>query len=343
MVAQVEASLRALVRSGAAPRVSGAKVETIDLAGPFLEHCARFVDLEKIRQAGFKIIVDPMHGSGAGYLTGILQRAGIDATEIRSERNPVFGGVSPEPIAQNMGALFDAVRAQGADVGICLDGDGDRFGASDSQGNFVDCHRLFAVLLRHLYEERGWSGGVVRTVSTTRALDKLCDRYGLTLSETPIGFKYICEKMLAEDILIGGEESGGIGVKNHLPERDGVVMGLLILEAMAAQGKRLEDLIEDVFALVGRHEYTRNDLHPPQEKMHSIISALQSFKETRFAGGDLAGITRKDGTRLDFVDGSWLLLRPSGTEPVVRVYAEAETQERARELVAEGVMLVNAV
>jgi len=343
VVAQVEAQLRNLVRSGAAPRVSREAIPTTDLGGPYLEHCARFVDLERVRKAGFKVVVDPMHGSGAGYLTGILQRAGVDVTEIRSERNPVFGGINPEPIAENMGALFDAVREQGADVGICLDGDADRFGASDSQGRFVDCHRLFAVLLRHLFEERGWRGGVVRTVSTTRALDKLCAKFGLTISETPIGFKYICEKMLAEDILIGGEESGGIGVKNHLPERDGVLMGILILEAMAAKGKRLEDLIDDIFEMVGQHEYTRNDLHPPQEKMHSIISTLQSFKETEFAGVKLSGIVRKDGTRLDFVDGSWLLLRPSGTEPVVRVYAEAETQERAKDLVARGVELVQSV
>lgn len=343
MVAAVEAQLAQLLMSGAGPKVAETTPKTTDLAGPYLAHCGRFVDLKRVAGAGFKVVVDPMHGAGAGYLTGLLTQAGIDVTEIRSERNPVFGGVNPEPIAENMGALFEAVRSLGADVGICLDGDADRLGACDSQGNFVDCHRIFSVLLKHLVEERGWSGGVVRTVSTTRALDKLTAKYGLPLTETPIGFKYICEKMLTEDILIGGEESGGIGVKNHLPERDGVLMGMLVLEAMAAKGKRLEDLIEDVFAEVGRHEYTRNDLHPPQEKMHLIISALQSFKETAFAGAPLAGISRKDGTRLDFEDGSWLLLRPSGTEPVVRVYAEASTQERAAELVEKGVALVEGV
>lgn len=343
MVAAVEGHLRTLLMSGAPPKSAAKTPPAMDLAGPYLAHCARFVDLAKVAKAGFKVVVDPMHGAGAGYLSGILGSAGIDVTEIRSERNPVFGGVNPEPIAENMGALFEAVVSSGADVGICLDGDADRLGACDSQGRFVDCHRIFSVLLRHLYEERGWRGGVVRTVSTTRALDKLTAKYGLPLTETPIGFKYICEKMLAEDILIGGEESGGIGVKNHLPERDGVLMGMLLLEAMAAKGKRLEDLIEDVFAEVGRHEYTRRDLHPPKEKMHAIISALQSFKGTEFAGAPLAGIVRKDGTRLDFTDGSWLLLRPSGTEPVVRVYAEAPTQDRAQELVTRGVELVEAV
>ena len=343
MVAQVENNLRQLLMSGAAPRAAKTAPEPTDLAGPYLAHCARFVDLNRVAESGFKVVVDPMYGSGAGYLTGLLRKAGIDATEIRGERNPVFGGISPEPIAENMQALFDAVRERGADVGICLDGDADRVGACDSKGNFVDCHRIFSVLLKHLVEERGWTGGVVRTVSTTRMLDKLCAKYGLPLTETPIGFKYICEKMLTDDILIGGEESGGVGVKNHLPERDGVLMGMLILEAMAAKGKRFEDLIQDIFDEVGEHQYTRSDLHPPQEKMHSIISALQSFKQNEFAGAPLAGIVRKDGTRLDFEDGSWLLLRPSGTEPVVRVYAEAPTQERAKDLVARGVELVNGV
>lgn len=343
MVARIEESLRVLLRSGAAPRYTRDTPPATDLAAPYLEHCARFVDLQKVKDAGFKVIVDPMHGSGAGYLSGILRAAGVDVTEIRSERNSFFGGINPEPIASNMEALFSAVTSSGADVGICLDGDADRLGACDSQGNFVDCHRIFAVLLRHLYEERKWTGGVVRTVSTTRALDKLCAKFGLPLTETPIGFKYICEKMLDEDILIGGEESGGIGVKNHLPERDGVLMGMLLLEAMAAKGKRLEALIDDIFAMVGQHEYTRTDLHPPQEKMHAIISQLQSFKDEEFAGGRIVGIVRKDGTRLDFEDGSWLLLRPSGTEPVVRVYAEAESQERAQELVNKGVALVQDV
>jgi phosphomannomutase/NDP-sugar pyrophosphorylase family protein len=343
MVAQVEDRLRSLLMSGAAPKTTKAAIPTTDLAEPYLAHCGRFVDLERIAKAGFKVVVDPMHGSGAGYLSGLLHAAGVSVTEIRSERNPVFGGVNPEPIPGNMEALFEAVRSSGADVGICLDGDADRLGACDSLGRFVDCHRIFAVLLRHLYEEKGWRGGVVRTVSTTRALDKLTALYGLPLTETPIGFKYICERMLDEDILIGGEESGGIGVKNHLPERDGVLMGILLLDAMATKGKRLEALIDDIFALVGPHEYTRTDLHPPQEKMHLIISALASFKDTEFAGGRLEKITRKDGTRLDFEDGSWLLLRPSGTEPVVRVYAEAQTQERARELVDKGVALVQGI
>ncbi|MFM2222141.1 MAG: hypothetical protein RLZZ78_398 [Armatimonadota bacterium] len=318
------------------------RVETVDLITDYLNQCAGLVDLQLIKASGFRPVIDPMHGSGSGMLTTILRNAGIDCIEIRSERNPFFGGVNPEPIASNMQALFDAVTESGRDVGICLDGDADRFGACDSHGRFVDCHRLFAVLLKHLTTYRGLTGDVVRTVSTTRALDKLCANRGIRLIETPIGFKYICDLMLQGDVMIGGEESGGIGIKGHLPERDGVVMGLLILEAMAAAGKRLEDLIDDVFTEVGPHEYTRNDMHPDPAAMPAINAGLKDFAEATFAGHSVNEIVRKDGTRLDFTDGSWLLLRPSGTEPVVRVYAEAPTMEQATQLVAAGVSFVNA-
>ncbi len=340
IIKQIEAELAQI--SDIDILVSQERVETTDLITDYLRHCESMVDLELIRSSGVRAVIDPMHGSGAGMLSSILINAGIERIEIRSERNPYFGGVNPEPIASNMQALFDAVTNSGFDVGICLDGDADRFGACDSQGRFVDCHRLFAVLLKHLTTFRGLTGDVVRTVSTTRALDKLCANRGIRLIETPIGFKYICDLMLQGDVMIGGEESGGIGVKGHLPERDGVVMGLLILEAMAAAGKRLEELIDDVFAEVGPHEYTRNDMHPDPTAMPAIIAGLLDFSASTFIGHDIRDIVRKEGTRLDFVDGSWLLLRPSGTEPVVRVYSEAPTMEQAKRLVAAGVEFVNS-
>ena len=240
IVAHVEGHLKSLLAMGArpAPTVDDEnKIERADLRPDYFQKLVSLVDLNKIRDSRFKIVIDPMHGSGAGYLSSILRDAGVaEFIEIRSDRNPVFGGVNPEPIAENMQALFDAVTSSRADVGIAVDGDADRVGACDSQARFVDCHRIFAVLLKHLVEQRHWTGAVVKTVSVTQMIDKLCQKYGLTLHETPIGFKYICDLMLREDILIGGEESGGIGVKNYIPERDGVLMGLLILEAMAYRG-----------------------------------------------------------------------------------------------------------
>ena len=346
LIQGVEAKLKAFLEGDVPPQVSSIPVPTADIMTPFIANAVKLVDLKLIGACGFKVVVDPMHGSGATYLTQILKDAGVDVIEIRSEHNPNFGGVSPEPIAQNMQALFDAVIANKADVGICLDGDADRIGACDSKGNFVDCHRLFAVILRHLVEDRKETGIVVKTVSVTRVIDFLCQKYGLTLLETPIGFKYIAEEMMTKDVLMGGEESGGLGVKGYLPERDGILMGLYILEAMAARGKRLEDLIAEIWAEAGPHEYTRSDMRPDKAKMPAIIAHLKTIEADKlgtFAGQPLEKIEKKDGTRFDFTDGAWLLLRPSGTEPVVRVYAEAKTKARAEELVTAGVALVNSI
>ena len=283
-----------------------------------------------------------MYGSGSGYLTDILKGWGVDVIEIRGERNPFFGGINPEPIDKNMAALFDAVRDHKADVGICMDGDADRIGACDSHGNYVDCHRLIAVMIRHLVEQKQQGGLVVRTVSVSRMIDKLCAHYGLEMREVPIGFKNIADIMLKEDVLIGGEESGGIGIKGHIPERDGILMGLMILESMACAGKRLEDLVADVFAITGPHEFARTDLHLKAEKMPAVLSLVKGFEAATFNGADVARVFKLDGTRLDFTDGSWLLLRPSGTEPVVRVYAEAATMDKAKGLVDAGVALLEA-
>ncbi|MDX1933350.1 MAG: phosphoglucomutase/phosphomannomutase family protein [Capsulimonadales bacterium] len=340
MVREIETSLAELLRSGREPRRSGVAPAPVDLSSRFLEHCRDFVDAAAIRNAGFKVIVDPMHGSGAGYLTGILRDWGVDVTEIRGERNPYFGGVNPEPIDRNMEALFEAVRVAGADVGICMDGDADRIGACDSQGRYVDCHRLIAILLRHLVERKQQRGTVIRTVSVSRMIDKLCAHYDLVMREVPIGFKNIADIMLREDVLIGGEESGGIGIKGHIPERDGILMGLVILEAMAVSGKRLEELLAEVFDLTGAHEFARTDLHLKAERMPAVLSLVRGLEAGEFAGAAVRDVFKLDGSRLDFTDGSWLLLRPSGTEPVVRVYAEAATMERARQLVDEGVSLL---
>lgn len=345
IIARIEKQLHRLIDSGEVPtvNVSDQCVELRDFRSAYLGHLASLVDLEAIRKAGHKIVIDPMYGSGAGYLSSILAKAGcLGVTEIRADRNPFFGGINPEPIMQNMAALSDEVVALSADVGIALDGDADRVGAVDSAGRFVDCHRIFAVLLRHLIESRRWSGGVVKTVSTTRMIDKLTRKYNCPLFETPIGFKHICDLMLQEDILIGGEESGGIGVKNHIPERDGVLMGLLLLEAMAISGKRLDTLIDDLMADIGIHEYGRIDVHPAAPRMHRIISALQSLKPQDIAGMHVADISRKDGVKFNLESGAWLLLRPSGTEPVVRVYAESESRDHVSALLDAGVAIIDA-
>ena len=325
------------------PADAAAKIETSDLRPAYFDGLRGMVDLEKIAAARFRIVADPMHGSGSGYLSDILRGAGVEIEEICRDRNPVFGGLNPEPIIQNLGPLKDAVLASGADVGVAIDGDADRVGAMDSAGNFVDSHRIFALVLRHLVEDKGLRGSVVKTVSTTTLIDKLCLKYGLTLHVVPIGFKNICDWMLKESVLIGGEESGGIGVQGFIPERDGPLMSLLLLETMATRKKRLEEQIAELMAEFGPHEYQRVDLHPDPSKMAAVIQSLTEDNPTEIAGLPVRSIDRTDGTRFQLDNDAWLLLRASGTEPVVRVYAESSSQDKVQELIEAGTGLVERV
>ena len=319
------------------------KIEIRDLRPSYFDGLRGMVDLEKIAAANYHIVADPMHGSGSGYLSDILRGAGVGIEEICRERNPVFGGLNPEPIAQNLGPLKDAVLSSRADVGVAIDGDADRVGAMDADGNFVDSHRIFALVLRHLYEDKGLRGSVVKTVSTTTLIDKLCTKYNLPLHVVPIGFKNICEWMLKEDVLIGGEESGGIGVQGFIPERDGPLMSLMLLETMATRKKRLEEQIAELMAEFGPHEYQRVDLHPEPSKMSAVVQSLKEDNPTEVAGLPVKSIDRTDGTKFLFENDAWLLLRASGTEPVVRVYAESSSQAKVQELIDAGLGLVERV
>lgn len=322
------------------PAEAADKIEIRDLRPAYFDGLRSMVDLQKIASAKFRVVADPMHGSGSGYLSDILRGGGVEIEEICRDRNPVFGGLNPEPITQNLGPLKDAVLASNADVGVAIDGDADRVGAMDSDGNFVDSHRIFALLLRHLYEDKGQRGSVVKTVSTTTLIDKLCAKYGLPLHVVPIGFKNICDWMLKEDVLIGGEESGGIGVQGFIPERDGPLMSLLLLETMATRKKRLEEQIAELMAEFGPHEYQRVDLHPVPSKMAAVIQSLKEDNPTEIAGLPVRSIDRTDGTKFLLDNDAWLLLRASGTEPVVRVYAESSSQAKVQELIDAGMGLV---
>ncbi len=347
VVDEVVKELNALLDKGqytvTVPADSLDKVEIRDLRPAYFDGLRDMVDLEKIASRGFKIVADPMHGSGSGYLSDILRGASIEIEEICKDRNPFFGGINPEPIMQNLGPLKDAILASRADVGLAIDGDADRVGAMDANGDFVDSHRIFALVLRHLYEDKGLRGSVVKTVSTTTLIDKLCAKYGLPLHVVPIGFKNICEWMLKEPVLIGGEESGGIGVLGFIPERDGPLMSLLLLETMATRKKRLEEQIAELMAEFGPHEYQRVDLHPEISKMPAVIQSLKEDNPTEIASLPVKSIDRTDGTKFLFDNDAWLLLRASGTEPVVRVYAESSSPQKVQELIDAGLGLVERV
>jgi phosphomannomutase len=251
--------------------------------------------------------------------------------------NPGFGGIHPEPIAKYLNALVAAINAHHADVGLATDGDADRIGAMDCHGNFVDPHHIFALALRYLVEKRGWTGTVVKTVSTTMMIDRLAARYGLALAETPVGFNHIADHMLQEDVLIGGEESGGIGIKGHIPEGDGILMGLLLLEIIASSKAPLHELIEDLQQVAGPVCYARSDLHlrHPVAKQQ-MVSRLANDSPSSIGGARVTGVCTLDGVKYQLADEGWLLIRPSGTEPVLRVYAEAPSDASLKNLLDFG-------
>lgn len=303
----------------------------------YYEHLRKLINFDLIAENPQRVVVDSMYGSGRGVIKGILQGTGCEVQEIRAELNPGFGGVHPEPISRYLGALASAISTGMGDIGLVTDGDADRIGAMDGRGNFVDPHKIMALALRYLVEKRGWRGPVIRTVSTTSMIDRLAERYGLTLHETPVGFNHIADYMLKGDVLIGGEESGGISFHGHIPEGDGILMGLLLLEIVATSGATLYELVEDILNEVGPAFYQRSDLrlsHPVSKQAMSHV--LVDDAPVEIGGERVSSITTLDGVKYLIADGSWMLIRPSGTEPVLRVYAEGRSTQMVQALLGYG-------
>lgn len=310
----------------------------------YYEHLRNLIDFDAIAENPPRVVVDSMHGSGRGVIKGILQGTGCEVEEIRGEMNPGFGGVHPEPIGKYLGALAGAISTGKGDIGLATDGDADRIGAMDGRGNFVDPHRIMALSLRYLVEKRGWSGSVVRTVSTTRMIDRLAQRYGLTVHETPVGFNHIADFMLKENVLIGGEESGGISIQGHIPEGDGILMGLLLVEMVATSNATLEELVADLLKDVGPAYYARKDLrlkHPVEKK--TMTRYLAENAPASIGGESVRQVQTIDGVKYLMSDDSWLLIRPSGTEPVLRVYAEGRSEAMQEALLTFGEKIAESV
>ncbi len=303
---------------------------------PYLDHIDAVLDPNILAASKGKILFDVMHGSASGYPTRLAARHGLDLVEIRSEYNPSFGGVNPEPIDKNLAALRVAMAEHKAAVGLATDGDGDRIGAIDADGRFINAHQIIALLAKYLFEKRGWSGGVAQTLTVSELVKRVAAKYGLKLYETPVGFKYIANLMLAEDILIGGEESGGIGIKNYIPERDGVLLGFLLIEVVAAYGKTLGQLLDEMMLELGHFYYGREDLHLDDERKNRLMGVLIPVPPVALGGLKTLKSDCTDGCKL-YVDGGWLMFRASGTEPIVRVYAEAGSPERLKTILSEAV------
>ncbi|MGD8812934.1 MAG: phosphoglucomutase/phosphomannomutase family protein [Anaerolineales bacterium] len=303
----------------------------------YYEHLHTLIDFDAITENPQMLVVDSMYGSGRGLIKGALQGTGCEVFEVRGEMNPGFGGIHPEPIAHYLGPLAGAIVAGRGQLGIATDGDGDRLGAMDGRGQFVDPHRVLALGAKYLVEQRGWKGKIIKTVSTTQMLNRVAKKYGLELVETPVGFNHIADHMLNDNVLIGGEESGGVSIKGHIPEGDGVLTGLLLVEMVAATDKRLDQLVDDLLEEFGPSHYSRDDIRLARPiSKPSMVKALRDGAPASISGVAVERVEDVDGVKYVLADGSWLLIRPSGTEPVLRVYAEATQPEMLKSLLQYG-------
>jgi alpha-D-glucose phosphate-specific phosphoglucomutase len=313
------------------------KIIKFDPSWAYYEHLSTLVDLDIISGGELRVVADGMFGSGRGAIGEMLTRGRTRVQNIRHEMNPGFGGIHPEPIAKHLGLLMSTIQAGHWDIGLATDGDADRIGAVDAKGNFVDPHRIFALVLRYLLEKRGLRGKVVRTVSTTRMIDRIAQAYELPVVETPVGFNHIADLMLANGVVMGGEESGGMSIQGHIPEGDGVLMGLLLLEVMAEAQKPLHQLMAELLAEYGPAQYARTDMNLARPIAKAdMVKLLLDTAPTHIEGVAIEEIQTADGVKYYLDDGSWLLIRPSGTEPVLRVYAEAPSDERVQALLRFG-------
>jgi phosphomannomutase len=333
------------VKSPDVAKVNENLIEKIDPTDKYFEHISRFVDFDKVKNANLNIIIDPMHGSAAGYVKEILAGHGINASEINGNRDPLFGNLNPEPIPINMTELSSLAKDSslakaGLWIGLATDGDGDRIGGVDGRGGFLTSHDMFVLILKHLVENKKLSGSVIKTFNMTNLIGMLAARYKLPVHETPIGFKYIADHMLKEDVLIGGEESGGIGIKGHIPERDGVLNSLLLLECIASYKKDAREILNDVMDEFGYFYYDRIDVRMTEEERDKVRSKLSGYKPGSFAGENVTDIQTLDGIKLFLPDKSWILFRLSGTEPLLRIYCEATSVEKVKKMLSEGERMI---
>jgi phosphomannomutase len=310
-----------------------------DLTGDYVKFIRGYLNLKKIKKANFKVLVDAMHGSGNGFMAQILKGTNIKLTLMRDKVNPSFGGKRPEPVVENLEEILRRMKSEDFDLGLVLDGDADRIAAVASGGEFIHPQKILALLAMHLFQDRGMTGGVVKTIAGTTLMDKVCDGLNLKLYETPVGFKYISELMTTKDILVGGEEAGGMGLKNYIPERDGTLAGLLLLEMMVYRKKKISQIVHEMEDRFGRFFYLRADLK--LKKQNPNIDKLKHLKV--LAGRKVVEVKDFDGIKLICDDLSWLMFRASGTEPLMRVYSEGQTLKRSTQLIKLGERIVKGL
>lgn len=338
----IESQARA-VYAGAEPRrvaldeaLAAGAVRMFDPAPEYLRRLGEIADIDRIRQADLKIVSDPMYGAGMGYLPRLLAGGTVQLIEINNERNPYFGGITPEPIARNLGKLMSTVKETGADVGLAVDGDADRCGLVDENGRFIDQLVVYGLLTMYLLEKKGWRGPIVKSVSTTSMANRLGQQYGVPVVETPVGFKYIGPELRARDGMIGGEESGGYAFRGHIPERDGTLASLYLLEMMLDYDMPVSQIVARLQEVAGPSHYKRIDVRFPPERRSEVLGRFERGAPDRLAGERVESVQTIDGFKYFLSDGSWLLVRSSGTEPLIRLYTEASSPEMADRVLQAG-------
>jgi phosphomannomutase len=342
VIATLEANISRIQKSGILERITldqainKGLVEKFDPNPQYMQQIKRLVDIERLSQSGLKIIVDSMYGAGMGYFAGLLGGGTTQIIEIHGERNPAFPGLQPEPIALNLGQLSEMIINEGASVGLATDGDSDRIGIMDEKGGFLNTLEVFALLSLYLLDTCSKRGAIIKTITSSNMLHRLGEIYSVPVYETPVGFKYVAPKMIAEDALIGGEESGGYAFRGHIPERDGILAGLLFLDFMVKEQKSPSQLLQHLFNKVGPHFYNRTDIKFPPDKRQSIIDRLSKALPKKIINVPVSRIDTSDGFRFLMTDGSWLLIRFSGTEPIMRIYSESNSPDRVEAFLAAG-------
>jgi len=342
VTAQIEDNIALIFDRGGVKRANIADtlkkglVEYTDLMPVYVEQIKKLIDLESLRKAGIKLVVDPMYGAGAGYLKSLLGGGSTEVIEINGARNPLFPGINPEPIAVNLSRLSEAVREHRSDAGLATDGDADRMGVMDENGVFLTQLQVFALLSLYLLEVRGERGPIVKTITTTSMLYRLGELYDVPIHETAVGFKYIAPVMLAENALIGGEESGGYGFRGHVIERDGVLASLYFIDLMVKTGKKPSELIAYLYDKVGPHHYQRVDVRFPENSRQAITDRVKNNIPLTIDNVKVVKVDTSDGFRFTLADTSWLLVRFSGTEPILRIYSETDSPIRAEKFLEIG-------
>ena len=331
----IERRISQLQRESARPIAAGGKYTSFDARPGYLQDLASKVRFDLIAKAGGSYAYDPMWGTGRGYLDDILRSHDIEVETLHDWRDVMFGGRAPEPEMSHLGELQDVVLKKGCVLGLATDGDADRFGVIDRNGTFITPNQLIAILFDYLAESRGWTGAVARSVATSHLVDRVAAKRGSQVYETPVGFKYIGELINEDKIILGGEESAGLSIKGHYPEKDGILACLLAAEAVAARGASLTEQLDSLYATVGRVESGRIGVRLTSELMSALPGKLKE-EPKEMGGRTVDRVNRIDGTKMIFTDGSWLLMRPSGTEPIVRIYAESESRENVEVLLEQG-------